>query len=305
MNKKAIDLIENAYFTKASFLDLGNLALTEIPDELFRLKYLKGLNLGTQYYDQGAWKSSLNKGTQNVIKWIPWRIKRLENLHYLSLYATYTGDIHSLQELPQLKHLDLSYNYQIRDFASLRFLRKLQYLSLNTTRISDISILKASKSLSLLDVSYNKLRSLQNLQSFKKLSKLFLANTLEDYIDLKPICHLNLSQLDLGANNLVNLDCLDTLQLQYLNLFDLNLQDISFLEKQQNLRKLVLWKNKLTNIQTLQYIQTLEDINLRDNHIENISGLLRLPALKRLDIAQNPIQDVSKLKTLDKIELLH
>ena len=49
--EEALELIAKAKAEKAEFLDLGDLGLTEIPDELFELEDLKRLNLGTFYWD--------------------------------------------------------------------------------------------------------------------------------------------------------------------------------------------------------------------------------------------------------------
>jgi internalin A len=47
---------------KTGFLDLGELGLTELPEELFRLKHLRRLHLGVGYYDaQGEWQRSISE----------------------------------------------------------------------------------------------------------------------------------------------------------------------------------------------------------------------------------------------------
>jgi len=45
----ALRLIAEEAENKTGFLDLGMLGLTELPDELFQLKHLTGLNLGRYY----------------------------------------------------------------------------------------------------------------------------------------------------------------------------------------------------------------------------------------------------------------
>jgi internalin A len=47
---------------KTGFLDLGMLGLTELPEELFRLKHLRRLNLGAGYRDaQGNWRRCISE----------------------------------------------------------------------------------------------------------------------------------------------------------------------------------------------------------------------------------------------------
>jgi internalin A len=41
---------------RTGFLDLGQLGLTEVPEALFELEYLRGLNWGSSWVDeQGEW----------------------------------------------------------------------------------------------------------------------------------------------------------------------------------------------------------------------------------------------------------
>ena len=57
--EEARRLIAENQRTQDPFLDLGNLGLTELPEELWELTHLKRLNLGTDYRENnGEWKPS-------------------------------------------------------------------------------------------------------------------------------------------------------------------------------------------------------------------------------------------------------
>ena len=50
-------LIAENQRTQDPFLDLGNLGLTELPEELWELAHLKRLNLGVRYQkEDGKWQ---------------------------------------------------------------------------------------------------------------------------------------------------------------------------------------------------------------------------------------------------------
>jgi hypothetical protein len=66
-NTQALALIQQCQDEQSDFLDLGNLGLTQIPEEVYGLKHLKGLNLGTHYYVEGEWVTSSNEGRINCI----------------------------------------------------------------------------------------------------------------------------------------------------------------------------------------------------------------------------------------------
>jgi len=66
--EKALELIAAEAKSRTGFLDLGNLGLTEIPDELFALSHLESLNLGTYYRDNlGNYDESRNKLGPNLL----------------------------------------------------------------------------------------------------------------------------------------------------------------------------------------------------------------------------------------------
>ena len=109
---KVQQIIAKARDEKSTFLDLGNLGITEIPDELVELSDLERLNLGNKYYTDGSWNQSKNDGEKNIIKYIPYKFRRLSNLVELSLHGCFCVEVSYLGELPQLTSLDLSFGYQ-------------------------------------------------------------------------------------------------------------------------------------------------------------------------------------------------
>ncbi len=79
MSVRARKLIAQNKKTRDPFLDLGNCNLSEIPEEIGELSWLRGLNLGSEWFEDGEndWdiKESQNTGRPN---------KRLADLSPLS-----------------------------------------------------------------------------------------------------------------------------------------------------------------------------------------------------------------------------
>ncbi len=288
---KAKKIIARAKDKNAVFLDLGNLGITELPDELFELKQLEFLNLGSRYVKDMLLVKSINKGKRNIIKWIPWKIRRLTNLKSLSLHATYIGDIYGLRELSNLQYLDLGFGYFIRDYSSLKYLRHLEVLNLHTNYLKDPSFLKRLKKLKYLDLSFNSFKDLQFLKKLSNIEFLYLQGQ-NCEIDILNFNHFyKLKELSIGSNTIKNIDQFDQFdRLESLNLFDTNTANIAFLESMRKMRNLNLWRNNIKNIGILSTLQSLKKLNVRENIIEDIFLLKQLENLKELDISFNKIE---------------
>ena len=73
---------------KTGFLDLGRLGLTELPEELFQLKHLRGLNLGA---------GGASELEDNFVEGSLHRLAELGELRRLSLSGTDLSDFAPLQ----------------------------------------------------------------------------------------------------------------------------------------------------------------------------------------------------------------
>ncbi|MBU6341504.1 MAG: leucine-rich repeat domain-containing protein, partial [Bacteroidetes bacterium] len=152
MSELAQNLIIENKKTKSTKLDLGNCGLTELPEELFELFWLKELNLSELYEEMDDdddlifMNGSQNPGGINSFSKIPNKIKKLVNLEKLIIGQVFSNldkplDIKHLAKLTNLKFLDITKN-NIRDITPLSNLAKLEVLYLNDNPIEDISPLK-------------------------------------------------------------------------------------------------------------------------------------------------------------------
>ncbi|MEL6945253.1 MAG: leucine-rich repeat domain-containing protein, partial [Bacteroidota bacterium] len=157
--KRAEELIKENAKNQDTFLDLGNLGLTALPEALFELTHLKRLNLGFSYTklnEKGKRErvSSQNDFLPNSLKDLSDRLSELVALEYLrfsnnwyvrndfqnsygSLFKKNNlgNQIKNLPLLENLRELDLSYN-QITKIENLEPLANLNSLDLSYNQIT-------------------------------------------------------------------------------------------------------------------------------------------------------------------------
>ncbi len=161
-----IELINKAYQEKATFLDLGNCGLENIPAELALLApQLEGLNLGVEYQKGDESIPSANKYKQNTfLKAVsPFAsIECFPNLRFLGLKlcAVKITETFTSPRFPLLISLDVSSN-QIGEGAAqhLAKLTGLTSLSISYNQIGDGGARHLAKltGLTSLYISYNRL----------------------------------------------------------------------------------------------------------------------------------------------------
>jgi hypothetical protein len=118
---------------KLGALDLSDLGLTDLPPELFDLKHLKSLVLGSF----GAWLGLDETRSANVIEAIPERFSDLASLESLALTGNPVNDLAPLAHLAALQSLDCS-GTQVSDLAPVADQTRLRSLSASRCHLSDL-----------------------------------------------------------------------------------------------------------------------------------------------------------------------
>ena len=115
-------LIQECFNTKSEELDLTDLAINEIPNEVFDLKHLRSLRL-----------------TKNNLKSVPSRIGELTELRFLGLNYNYIEYLPiEIEKLTKLTSLDL-WNNNLKTLPiELRKLKELQHLHLGFNNLNSI-----------------------------------------------------------------------------------------------------------------------------------------------------------------------
>lgn len=240
MGTIAEQIIRNARETQATTLDLGKCSLTYLPD-LSGLECVTTLILSDVHTvwneATGNWvrKESPNPCSTNELEALV-RVEALVNLQ--SLYANNVGlcALHGLQDLKNLKTLDVNSN------------------RLGSTYPYSIYPLKNINSLTFLDFSKNQVDDILELEKLTSLEWLFFSyNQVKDISSLAKLHNLTL--LDF-ANNQV--------------------KDITALKALSNLKWLDFANNQVSDIQPLSELTNLVSLNFTNNSVGNISPLQKL-----------------------------
>lgn len=174
MSELALRLIAENKKTRATFLDLGNCGLTEVPDEIGELVWLEGLSFGEEWWDGKQWHNCRNKTAKN-------NIFKLSNC---------------LGQLKQLKRLFLSGNHLktsgLADLSPLEGLRNLHLLDIRFTQVADLSALMSLSNLQVLYAGRTQISNLSPLANLSKLQRLYVWNT--KITDISPLTSLSYLQ---------------------------------------------------------------------------------------------------------------
>ncbi len=246
-----------------SNLDFLNLSRNEVSDisPLSDLTSLTDLNLSSNQIGTDDLSNLNNLSNLNTLS-LSYNYIRdisiltsLTSLEHLYLHDNQVIDITPLEQLINLKSLDLGLNQygwtKISDVSSLSNLTNLEYLRIYRASIDDISVLSNLVNLKDLRLQENRISDISVIENFKKLEFLNL-----DYNDISDISALE---------ELTNLG--------YLNLPANEISDISALSNLVNLKVLDLNYNSISDITALEKITGLQYLSLRSNQISDISAV--------------------------------
>jgi Leucine-rich repeat (LRR) protein/uncharacterized protein YjdB len=217
-------------------------------------------------------------------------------------------DLGGIENLTSLETLNLDSNRKLNvdTISKLNELPNLKYLDLSSTPVDDLSVLSGLihlQSLKLqMNCKYDGFANVDGLKSLTNLKELDLSdNPIGDINGLKDLT--NLEKLNLGSTSLKDISALSGLKnLQYLNLNRNDIEDISSLSGLTNLQYLDLGMNPVSNISALSKLTNLQTLLLskQSNYggvdydkISDISALSRLKNLMTLDLSYNQVSDVS------------
>ncbi|MES2737516.1 MAG: leucine-rich repeat domain-containing protein [Verrucomicrobiota bacterium] len=199
---------------RSGLLDLGDLGLTEWPNELWDLAHLTCLNLGVGWTDENHGFHPAEPGIAYAPNALPptaaqpaWA--RLPHLHTLSLAGprgdgSPWDDLTGLENLTQLRVLDLSWT-SVADLAPLARLTSLQVLDASYTFTSSLAPLARLTALRHLDLSYTHVADLSPLQAHTALQTLLCYHT--PVASIAPLASLPaLQKLDLTQTQVTSLD---------------------------------------------------------------------------------------------------
>ncbi len=262
--------IRDAALNNATYLNLSELGLTEIPSSIFTLEQLEHLVIDN-----------------NDIQILPPHIERLQSLRVLSINNNKLKRITiSSFKMLSLRELYLNGNkIEISD-ADIFYLYSLEVLTLANNGISNISNLTGRlKNIISLDISANRISRLpESIGDLTKLEKIYLS---DNRFDTLPESFGNLSNicaLDLSGNNINNLP--------------------KKIDNIRALRKLNLSGNNINFIPTIVgQIVWLEELDLSNNRISIFPEFIKnLSNLRILNLDNNNISEVPSF--ISKMDVL-
>ncbi len=324
---EALRRIEEARRTQADTLDLGDLALAELPAELRDLTHLRRLYLGrVKPSSEGADTFDFGRELAPFTDLTP--LAGLASLQSLDLRGTGVTDLSPLAGLPGLRSLDLrdtgvadlsqlaglgglqSLDFGgtgVTDLSPLARLAGLQSLYFDGTDVADLSPLAGLAGLQCLDLSCTGVADLSPLAGLAGLQGLDLSST--GVADLSPLAGLRgLQSLHLASTGVADLSPLAGLAgLQSLDLSSTGVADLSPLARLAGLQSLYLWQTGgVTDLSPLAGLPALQTLNLDSASVTDLSPLAGLPALQTLSLEGTGVTDLwplSGLPTLQSLDL--
>ena len=253
--------IEEARRTHAEILDLGDLALRELPASLGDLPHLKALYLGTMKpTEDGELEPDWKREPSELTNLSP--LAGLQRLHSLNLSGTGVTDLAPLAGLQGLQSLDLS-STGVTDLAPLSGLQGLQSLKLSSTGVTDLAPLAGLQGLQSLDLGGTGVTNLAPLAGLRGLQTLRVSDTRVS--DLTPLAELQrLRSLDLDYSTVMDFAPLAGFQgLQNLQMWGTAVTDLAPLSGLQELQSLDLrYCKSLTDLGSLSGLQGLQNLYL-------------------------------------------
>ena len=179
---------------KTGFLDLGNLGLTELPNELFGLAHLRGLNLGAWYnLENDTIRSADNKTGSNELPDHALESLRELKLESLDVAGVAISNLLAISGITSLRALDCSLT-QVTDLTPLAQLANLHSLNCSDTQVNDLTLLAQHTNLQSLNCSGTQVADLTPLAQLANLQSLLCSGT--QVTDLTPLAQLaNLQSL--------------------------------------------------------------------------------------------------------------
>lgn len=222
------------------------------------------------------------------------RLQTITPLAFLPIKHLYLGfnwlsDVETLASIPQLQTLDLSYNQDLANIATIAELKKIRTLSLNSTSIMTLRPLKQLVTLEDLDLSSIPARDWFELRSLTNLFALYLnSNQIEQLTFLAELSNLRI--LDLGFNVI---------------------KDIDELSKHRHIEVLNLQGNRIEDIAAIANLSSLRELDVSDNPVKSFDPLKALAKLQKLSIGSvsgsklNSLGMLSNPKNIRYLKLKH
>lgn len=323
-NLKYLNLSDNQFkemphciskLKKLKHLSMGENKVESLPLDLDKLDNLEYLNLSDfktvnflRDYTFPSLDTLILKST--LIDSIPDNISSYRDLKVLDLeYANIVYVSNKINDLQNLKNLNLGYSYVSKQEVEKTILNKINIIHSETT-CYDINFAKRYPShIRSLRLSFKELEELNdNIFGFIELKSIDISNSRRGQVDTNFIETPNLNEV---CRRLSHMEGLGSLRYEYFDYYENSLPDLSGIEQLQNIKSLQLTEMRMTEFPVIVCkLSNLETLSLRFNQIEIIpEELSQLVNLKHLDFRKNCIYDFPKsvfeLKNLEYLDMVN
>ena len=245
----------------------------------------------------------------------------------------YYIDMMFFNKFKNLENLYLNYhhkeqwNVRIKNFHMFHNVNKLKnlylsYIRLDTKFDSCIDMLSSVTNLHILDIEeFEELFETTTFSNIKTLNidthNINVNSYISNIINLKSLKISNTNNIFLQLLNFVNLEKLELYLVNNDNLLHLsrfinlkhlsirnNIEDLLNLSTLVNLKHLELQNNRIEDISPLSNLTNLKYLNLQNNIITDVLPLSNLVNLEHLKLSNNRIDDISCLTTLVNLKYL-
>ena len=286
MSGLALQLIAENKSSRATFLDLGNCGLTEVPAEVGELVWLKSLSFA-----------------RNWVEWDgqQWQSKRSQNTGPGNERLT---DLAPLAGLSALQSLDVSAT-QVTNLKALAGLSALQSLNVSGTKISDLAPLTGLSALQSLAVSNTQVSDLAPLAELSDLHDLHVWNT--QVSDLAPLMGMSaLHMLNIGGTQVSDLASLASLSaLQTLLLWGTKVTDLTPLARLSNLQTLYIQSTQVIDLAPLASLSAMRTLEVYNTRVSDLAPLAGLSALQILNVGGTQVSNLAPLASLSALQILY
>lgn len=177
----------------------------------------------------------------------------------------------------------LTIPHSVIDYSDLRYFTKLTELNIDKGNFSDLSFLSDLTALTTLTVTNSPVSN----------------DDLKTIVALPALTHLTLSNCGLG-----NIENLSTARLEYLDLSNNAIRDLSPLSFMASLSHLNLSYNAVTNLNSLSAMTGLIALDISANSLSSVRPLASCVNLQELNIAYNSVASLSGMENLTSLTLL-
>ncbi|MCY4011656.1 MAG: leucine-rich repeat domain-containing protein [Gammaproteobacteria bacterium] len=228
----------------------------------------------------------------------------MAGLTVLSAKSRGIKDLTGLEQAHGLERLSLGVN-EIADLGPLSGLTSLKFLDLRGNEVVDVSPLSALTQLQHLTLADNPLSDIAPLSDLVDCIHLDLDHTRVAFADVRRLPFFpGIRSLGLAGLGIEDTSSLADLPLQWLNLSNNPVGDLTPLSRSTSLRRLQVSGAGLTNVEPLAGLVNLVSLDLADNSVADLSPLSALVRLHRVELRGNAVADTSPLAAMTRLTSL-